>query len=1153
MTLTPNPEHRMCCTSPWTASSAPFRSLNRWFATVLAAISLASLAPFAAAQEAATGIIRGKVINATNGAYLENVTVQINGTNQVVKTNGFGEYVIRDVPAGEVVLRANYVSEPEQTGTVTVAANETVVRDFTFRESAATKRLDDGTVKLDPFVVSAERYKNARDIAIAEERNAINIKNVVAIDQFGDIPSGNVGEFVKFLPGVQVDYGASNNNGQGFSENTANGVSVRGFGPEDTTILVNGLPIAATVPGNLTRQTGLDQLNINNASRVELVKVATPDMPANSAGGQINLITRSAFEYAKPVYDASIFFNISSMNTELGKTPGPVNKDTYKTSPGVSFGVSYPFSKTFGMTLSGTMQQEFSQSYRAQPVWNNTWNASFNPSSFTNADGNRSSIANPVLTRYQVTDAPAITDRTSGNLGLDWKPTPNQTIRASFQYSTYETSEAQRKLDFRPTIAAGANWNDTIVAGTTANSTVAMNLTTRDRVGDTFTAQLAYELDWKGWRITAAGSSSKSASDFEDAANGHYSGLELNLNPGRVIMFLGDDGLPTAVETFTRTTNLALDYTKIANWTVNEARAFSGPSHNAKTINLAKVDVSRSLDFIPFLRNNPLMFQFGYRRDEEINEKSGLGTGYRQVLRPGATFVTADIIDTDYVGQSPGFGLPAQEWASTYKLYDIGTANNLFEEPVEGDQAVQNWNSYVNQQKDLKEATDAIYAQLSGSFFSNRLYVLAGARQESKERVGRSPFVDGKWMYIKNADGSLYTTPTTYANGVRIDQATSDLFANNAAGNALRADLTSKGISFPTTVHGPIGTDIRSAKLNRIPLREVDQKVTGDPSFSINTAYKVTKKIDAKVAFSRSFKQQPLESGNIGIITGNNLTITEYTATEQPNQQNALGQIQVANPGLKPETSWNWDFEVAYYTDNGGKLSVSYYTKDVENATQDFTTYSGTAGFDEALTALGFDPAEYQGWRVLTSANSTRVQKTSGYEFFVSQDFGFIGAWGRRVSAFASFAMTDFPPPSPVEPYPLTHPNGTVTIQNPTVIPTATLRADRFGGAGVQYSGNRFLLQVRGTYRNENQVGSTTVLNDGTEMRRMQPAETRIDINMTYMINKTYSVFASARDVFNGSRDEEWLHSANQLPDFAKLNDRKEFGTSWSIGVKGHW
>ena len=417
------------------------------------------------AQQTSTGTLRGKVQNATNGAYLENALVTITATGQQTKTNGYGEYEFRNVPAGEVNLKASYTGEPDLQASVTVMPNVAVNQDFTFRESSVTKRTDDGSIVLDPFVVSAERYRNAQAIALAEERNSINIKNVVSVDQFGAIPSGNVGEFVKFMPGVMIDYGATNGNNQGYSDNTANGVSVRGFGPEDTAILIDGLPVASTMPGNLTRQTGLDQLSINNAARVELIKVATPDMPNNSIGGQVNLVTRTAFEYPRPTYTAKVYFNFNSLNTDFSKTAGPTNKETFKTTPGVDLSVTYPVSKTFGVSLTGSWAREFSQSYRAQPTWNNSWATNYNAGAFTNAAGQPSSLSNPVLTRYQITDSPTMTERQSANFKIDWKPTPNQTLRANVQYSTYETNEAQRRLDFRPTIANGIVWDATQTVG----------------------------------------------------------------------------------------------------------------------------------------------------------------------------------------------------------------------------------------------------------------------------------------------------------------------------------------------------------------------------------------------------------------------------------------------------------------------------------------------------------------------------------------------------------------------------------------------------------------------------------------------------------------------------------------------------------------
>lgn len=1145
------------------------RVLALAFATTLIAVS-------ATAQTSATGTIRGNITNATNGQTLENVVLRITGGKQAI-SNSYGDYEFAGVPTGDVEIRASYVGETDIVATVNVAAGDIVRRDFVFREKAAQLQTNkDGTLELSPYVVNAERYRNAQATATAEERNAVNIKSVVATDQFGYIPSGNVGEFVKFLPGIQLDYGATGGNNQGFADNAANGISVRGFGPEDTAILIDGLPVSSTLPGNLTRQVGLDQLSINNAERIELIKVATPDMPANSVGGQINLITRNAFEYAKPTYSGRLFFNWNDMQSDMfKKTPGPVNKKTFKTTPGFDGSVSYPFSKTLGVSFTGAWNQEFSESWRAQPLWNNNQAANYQNGAFTNSAGQASSVANPVLTRYQITDSPMMTERRSGNFRVDWRPTPNQTIRANVQYSTYETAEANRRLDFRPTIANGATWDSSQVVGTTANSTTAMTVTTRDRIGDTLSGQLQYDANLWGFQINAAGSYSVSKSDYKDEENGHFSEVNFNLNPGRVALFGLDQGIPNQALTYTRSTNLPLDYTQLSNWAFDGTTAKSGEAHNERIIALYKVDVSRPLDFIPFLGSNSIVVQAGYRHDEDRNKKSGRGTGYRQILRPGASYTIADVVDDNYLGQSPGFGLAAQQWGSTYKLYEVNAAKNIFYVP-DFDEAtqtrVENYNSFVGQQKDLNETIDAWYGMATGRFFNNRLTIVGGARQERKGRVGHSPFTDPKWDYLRNSDGSIFTDATLAPNGVQMSagngvvengvvltQPTNrPLFASTAEGIALRQLLTSKGIAFPTVPYGPptgnAVRDLRSRMLNFRPAREINQHITGDPSYSINAAYQLTKKIDLKVAYSRSFKMQALESGVAGgVVSGtNDFTITEYTSSESASNNGALGEIKVANPSLKPETSQNWDFEASYYTDAGGKLTASYYTKSITNQTMNFTTYSGSPTFAVVMGALGLDATDYDNWRLVTSTNSTSKQETSGWEFEVRQDLGILGQWGRRFSGFLSYSMTDFPTPETPAPYTLTNPNGTTVTITPSVN-TVTLRSNRFGGAGLQYAGDRLSVQLRGTYKNDNEIGADRLSVNGQIFRKIQPAETRFDLNMSYLLSKHYSLFLSGRDIFNGERDQIWRHDGGALPDYASLADRRRFGVTWTFGVSGSW
>lgn len=1100
-------------------------------------ILVTALGVSAYAQEGATGTITGRVLNAENGKYLSKAQVSIEGTSIEVLTSDYGDFTIRNAPAGAATVRVAYTGQDPVTTPVTVTAGQTTAMPD-IKVGRAPQVGADGTVMLEKFQVSADRMRNAQEIAINEERYSVNIKNVVATDQFGDIANGNVGEFVKFLPGVLVSYGSFGGNNQGYSDSDASGVSIRGFGPEDTAILIDGMPVSNAIPGTLTRQVGLDMLAVNNASRVELIKVATPDMPANSPGGQINLITKSAFEYARPTFSSRLFFNFNSENMTLHKTPGPTNKDTYKVTPGVELSASYPISANLGVTFTGFWNREFNQTSRAEVTQTYT-------GSVSNAAG-PVSLSNPLVSRLRLTDTPRTTEKTSGNIKVDWRPTPAQLVTGNVQYSTYESVEAQRRLDVRPTIATGANWGPDFTQGTTANSTVDMTVTTRDKVGDTKSGYLKYSYRFGGWDVAAYGSYSVSEGEFKDRDNGHYSEIALKLNPGQVNLRGIQEGIPSSIETFRRTSNGGgpLDYTSLANYSFDGTTAKSGAANSRNKIGLYKVDVSRQLDFIPYLGRNSLVFSTGFRRDQEKSEKWGLGTGFREILGPGKSYIVADILDQDYIGQSVGFGLPAQQWASTYRLFALNQQNQLFVEPTDGADAVGNWQSYVGQQKSMTVTTDGYYGQLAGKFLKNRLSFLGGVRQEEKTNEGLGPWNDPKWNYAKLPNGLLYLEPShpTYKTGVRLDQSA---FLTDTA---LQSRMRAAGVVFPDHVLGASNTSLESAKLNRIPNRYVNTKVKNDPSYSLSASYEITKNLQFKAAWSRSLKQPPLEDNTYGLLTGGNqFSINENTTIPEDGTR---GNIVVANPGLKAERSNNLDFELTYYTDHGSKLSVSYYTKKVDGGIQNFSTYSDSPVFGAVLPTLGLDPEDYDGWRLTTSSNGTGSQKTSGWEFDVRQDFAFLGGWGKHFQAFATYTMKNLGEPSAVEPFSVTTPAGTQIIVTPTRR-TMTLSSDRFASAGIMFQARKFSATLRGNWRNDNEQGNNRVtLADGNFLRRIEPAETRIDVSADYRLNRHVSFFVSGRDVFNAEREIIIRDDFGLLPGYAERYDLRRFGVQWQVGVR---
>ena len=252
----------------------------------------------------------------------------------------------------------------------------------------------------------------------------------------------------------------------------------------------------------------------------------------------------------------------------------------------------------------------------------------------------------------------------------------------------------------------------------------------------------------------------------------------------------------------------------------------------------------------------------------------------------------------------------------------------------------------------------------------------------------------------------------------------------------------------------------------------------------------------------------------------------------------------------------NYDAEISYYTDSGGRVSAGYWRKYVTNQIESNSSYSGDPLFEAVLPALGLDPTAYDNFRLNTSYNSSGTQETHGWEFQVNQDFAFLGHWGKSFSGFLTYSFNSLATPTPPVPYTLTSPSGTLISVTPTVN-TIVFRANKFGGAGLQYSGRKLTVQVRATYRNDNQLsGSANVIAltgnyAGDILRRFQPAATTVDINASYNLSKHYSMFISGRDVLHGDRSEIWRDDFGKYAGYATTAKYTKFGTVWTVGVNG--
>lgn len=1124
-----NCHHPVCAEGR--TSSRSFLHLGLVLLTLTLAAGL--LAPRARAQDpsAGTGTITGRVLNAANGKFLPNARIVVEDTPAEALTNEFGEYTLRNIPAGEVRLTASFTGQAAVTATVMVPAGQAVSHEFQLnRRGRATEA--GGPLVLDEFVVATERFRNAREIAINEERYAPNIKNVVSADAFGDIPEGNIGEFIKFIPGVLVDYGTF-----AYSSGAdATAISVRGFGPEHTEITIDGVPVSNASQGALTRAVGLDMLSINNASRVEVVKVPTPDMPSNSIGGSVNLISKSAFEYAKPTFTWRGYVSLNSENLDVfKKTPGPANEKTYKTLPGFDFTYAIPLSKTLGVSFTGATSNQFNENHRAKVAWSADANKT------DAATGQRNDVTAPFLRTIEISDDPRTSNRHSGAVKVDWKPLPGHTVSVSHTLSYYDSVDANRR--FSLSSETPETWSPTTNIGKWGSGQKGdLNTIFRDKEGVTNSSYVNWRYDRGPWQIGAVAAYSVSKGWFRDESNGHFSDVEMNLaSVGQVVFEDIANGVPGRVTVYDEndpTRSTLIDPSKLASYGLTDGNSFRVRSSQTDARNTKenyKIDVRRELDFIPsgFMQ---LAVKAGFYRQVDREEKWGRGNHAWQYVGPADAITLSDYRDDVYSGSDPTYGFPPQEWVDPYKMYQLYQAHpeyfsdttddttNNGQDPVGSTQSVAafNYDAWVSQQKSIKETSDAWYALLDGRFWRNRVSLVAGIRQEQAKREGYGPFQNSDWEFLRNPDGTMYRDDAN-PRGVKITD------AGRFGDAALRSRLTAAGVNWD---HVVIKNSLEAKMLEKTPFYHVRKKSKGDPSYSANVAVNVTKDLVARVAWARTFGKPNYEDGI--------LTNVSFNETDDP-AAFPRGTISIGNPALQPWVADNWDFSLTYYTPNGGKVGVGYFTKDVKNFHKTLTYLITNDNYELLMEEYGLAPSDaYVDWQISTTVNGEGTAKTEGYEFEVSQNLGFLGRWGKPFDLFATYTTKKL-------------------SQNQTdkLRPTS----NDFATGGINFSARRISLSVKATWRTKSQTqrvsgvfyidpatGSRTSY---TDLYLYEPEETKLDLNFNYQFSRRYGFFINARNFLNTNKETIQLDERGLLPGYARVTDNRDFGVQWTVGIRG--
>jgi iron complex outermembrane receptor protein len=874
----------------------------RW---IVCAVLLSAAAPLHAQASAGTAAITGRVQSEASGQYLNNARVTVRGTDLEVFTDETGTFRLTGVAPGTVTIEAFYSGLDLLQVTVEARAGQTVARDLNLTSKAALGDRS-GVVKLDAFVLAASKLNEGEALATNEQRFASNIKNVVATDAFGDVAEGNVAEFMKFLPGVTIEY----------SDASPNAVAIRGFDPNLTAVSMDGAQLANASGSAANRSFLFTQVSINNTSRIEVTKVPTPASPADGISGTVNMVSKSAFERSKAQFNYRVTMTASSDGLQIKKQPFPFDTRESRIKPGFDFDYTLPITKDFGIVLTGLSSQQWNE----QNISAMTWNAT--------AANTGASPSRPFLQTHQIVDAPKWYTRDSASLKADWRVTPNSVLSVSGQATYYRdkngnvSRSATAGTNPVPTPATGTrfSFDDDETTGATGRGGVTFSGNSIHIAARTLATSTRYRFDNGTWRLDTGAHVSTSKTWRRYHEKGSFNQLNIAmLNPVRVRFEGITPDRPTLIRAFDNS-DRELDLNDIRNYRLTTATSNAYRDHKENLFG-GDLNLRRSFSVLQV----PTMVQIGglYRAQDRDRREWNRQWTYNPVNPADPS--PAPFLAQVYRNRQNYFGFDNIPWVSTNVAVEAWKKNpNLFTQTPA--QVVAQEQSRIVASEWLRESVTASYSQIEVRPFSNRLILLGGVRYEKTHDKGAGPVNEPAAVWQRTASGA---------------------FVRNAAGQRVRKPEA-----------GAVGS-MEELRLIRQERANLANRSYDGFYPSVHLTYNATSNLLLRAAYAKTYGRPDFTN----IVP--NATINEADLDENADPTAIRGNITVRNTGLQPWSARNFDLSAEYYTDSGGMVTAGAFRKDIRNF---FGTYQTFATLED-LEGFGLDE-RYEGWLLNSTINS---------------------------------------------------------------------------------------------------------------------------------------------------------------------------------------
>lgn len=264
----------------------------------------------------------------------------------------------------------------------------------------------------DIVVTGTRPIAESEAAALEIQKKSDSLVTVISSDSVGRLPDQNIAQATSRLPGIAVE----SDQGQ------PRYISIRGAPKSWTTLSFDGINVVSPEG----REARFDSVPSAIAKQIVVSKAVTPDMPGETVAGNVNVITRSAFDYS----GFHLAGKLGIGTSEYGGRP------QYEASAVVSTRVPAG-SGEIGILLSGS----YFQRNMITDNFENDWE--------TVDQDKRAGWENRIWSGESENKLYRLTRRNWSVSGrLDWKPDADNTISLRSIYTIFKDDEARDNYRF---------------------------------------------------------------------------------------------------------------------------------------------------------------------------------------------------------------------------------------------------------------------------------------------------------------------------------------------------------------------------------------------------------------------------------------------------------------------------------------------------------------------------------------------------------------------------------------------------------------------------------------------------------------------------------------------------------------------------------